>query len=122
MKFKKLILYVLLLTYFCKSIYSYDFVLKEIIDLDAPWGLSFIDDNQLIITEKSGYIKLFNIITHMHHSITLYVFIDLRCIRFEYILIFWRLKCVLKTSTKFGKQLILTKEVIFLVSWTKKID
>ena len=30
MKFKKLILYVLLLTYFCKSIYSYDFVLKEI--------------------------------------------------------------------------------------------
>ena len=31
---------------------------KKLIDLNDPWGSSFIDNNKLIISEKSGKIKL----------------------------------------------------------------
>ncbi len=40
-----------------------DFQLKKIIDLKDPWGSSFIDKNNLIVTEKSGSIKLINVDT-----------------------------------------------------------
>ena len=33
----------------------------KIIDLDKPWGSSFISDNEMIVTEKSGKIKIINI-------------------------------------------------------------
>ena len=38
-----------------------EFVLKKIIDLNNPWGSSFIDEDRLIVTEKSGNIKLVNV-------------------------------------------------------------
>ncbi len=34
---------------------------KKIVDLKDPWGSTFIDENNLLITEKSGVIKLVNI-------------------------------------------------------------
>ena len=33
----------------------------KIVNLKSPWGSTFIDDNNLLITEKSGAIKLVNI-------------------------------------------------------------
>jgi len=35
----------------------------EIVNLNDPWGSSFINNNELIITEKSGKIKIINIAT-----------------------------------------------------------
>ena len=37
--------------------------LKEIQKLDAPWGSTFISDKELLITEKSGKIKLINLVS-----------------------------------------------------------
>ena len=33
----------------------------KIVNLKSPWGSTFIDDNSILITEKSGAIKLINI-------------------------------------------------------------
>ena len=38
-----------------------DFNIKKIIDLNDPWGSSFINEDNLIVTEKSGKIKLINL-------------------------------------------------------------
>ena len=38
-----------------------NFKLEKILDLENPWGSSFIDKDELIITEKSGKIKLINL-------------------------------------------------------------
>ena len=49
------------------STYSISFAdnleFKKIIDLKDPWGSSFINSDELIITEKSGKIKIANIST-----------------------------------------------------------
>ena len=34
---------------------------KKLVDLKDPWGSTFIDENNILITEKSGVIKLINI-------------------------------------------------------------
>ena len=36
---------------------------KKIIDLKGPWGSTFINNKELLITEKSGSIKLINLNT-----------------------------------------------------------
>ena len=50
-----------------------EFILKKIIDLNNPWGSSFIDEDRLIVTEKSGNIKLVNVksknITNIEHNL-----------------------------------------------------
>ena len=38
---------------------SYDFI--QLVSLNEPWGSSFISDEELIITEKTGKIKIVNI-------------------------------------------------------------
>ena len=38
-----------------------EFNLKKIANFNKPWGSSFIDNNNLVITEKSGVIKLINL-------------------------------------------------------------
>ena len=35
--------------------------LPKIVSLEKPWGSSFISNNEMIITEKSGKIKIINI-------------------------------------------------------------
>jgi len=35
--------------------------LKKILPLDEPWGSTFVNNNELLITEKSGKIKLINL-------------------------------------------------------------
>ena len=47
--------------------------LKKILLLDEPWGSTFINNDELLITEKSGNIKLINIqnknIKQIHHNL-----------------------------------------------------
>ena len=57
-KYFSLIIFFLLFT--SKS-YSNNFTLTKIIKLDDPWGSSFINNDEIIITEKSGKIKIVNI-------------------------------------------------------------
>ncbi|MDA7572640.1 PQQ-dependent sugar dehydrogenase [Candidatus Pelagibacter sp.] len=59
---KRKLLYAIVIFFFL-SVNSFAKNLKftKIIDLDKPWGSSFINNNELIISEKSGKIKIVNI-------------------------------------------------------------
>ena len=57
-KYFSLIIFFLL---FASKSYSNNFKLTKIIKLDEPWGSSFINNDEIIITEKSGKIKIVNI-------------------------------------------------------------
>ena len=37
------------------------FKLSKLVELDDPWGASFLNDKELIITEKGGAIKILNL-------------------------------------------------------------
>ena len=58
--FKKIIL-LLIFCFFSSQLHAEKFKLKKIVSLDEPWGSSFINENEIIITEKKGKIKLINI-------------------------------------------------------------
>ena len=45
-------------------IFAENFNLKELINLKSPWGSTFINNEELIITEKGGNIKIVNIINN----------------------------------------------------------
>jgi len=47
--------------FFSSLSYSDDYSLTKITKLDEPWGSTFINDNEIIITEKDGKIKIVNI-------------------------------------------------------------
>ena len=70
---KKIILIFLL---FFNNLHASSFTLKKVInDLKSPWSLSFIDDTKLLITEKSGNIKLLNLkknlVTDIKHNLNI---------------------------------------------------
>jgi len=46
---------------FSSKSFSENFTFKKLADLSDPWGSSFINDQELIITEKTGKIKIVNI-------------------------------------------------------------
>ncbi len=52
---------------------NYEF--QKLVNLKDPWGSTFVDENNLIITEKNGSIKLFNIkskkITSLEHNLNI---------------------------------------------------
>ena len=54
--------YILILFFVTLSSKSFSEYLsfKKIVTLDEPWGSSFINNNELIITEKTGKIKIVN--------------------------------------------------------------
>jgi quinoprotein glucose dehydrogenase len=43
--------------------FSNDYKFTKIIELDEPWGSSFINNDEIIITEKSGKIKIVNFVS-----------------------------------------------------------
>jgi len=55
MAWKRIILFLFI---FSLSAEASEFKINKITDLDAPWGSTFISDKELLITEKSGKIKL----------------------------------------------------------------
>ena len=48
---------------FSTNIYALNFSLNKILNLNQPWGSSFLNENEIIVTEKSGKIKLINLET-----------------------------------------------------------
>ena len=55
---KKLLIILIL---FSTNLYANNFKLKIIKGLDSPGALSFVDEQNLFITEKSGNIKFVNL-------------------------------------------------------------
>ena len=55
------IFFILLVFIFSNIANAKNFNFKKITDLKDPWGSTFIDENNLLITEKGGLIKLINI-------------------------------------------------------------
>ena len=53
--------------------FAENLILKKIVDLNDPWGSTFINNNELLITEKSGKIKLINLnskkISEVNHNL-----------------------------------------------------
>ena len=47
--------------FFSSVSYSDDYSLTEITKLDEPWGSAFISNDEIIVTEKDGKIKIVNI-------------------------------------------------------------
>ena len=62
-KVKKIIYVLILFFVFASKSYSQNFKLEKLVKLDAPWGSSFINDREIIVTEKSGKIKIVNILS-----------------------------------------------------------
>jgi len=55
-------IFFILLTFIFSNIASAENLsFKKLVDLKDPWGSTFIDENNILITEKSGVIKLINI-------------------------------------------------------------
>ena len=59
-KVKRYFLLIIFFLLFASKSYSNNYTFTKIIELDEPWGSSFINDNEIIITEKSGKIKIVN--------------------------------------------------------------
>ena len=58
---KKLFFCLIILFCFSSNSYSKNYKFTKIIELNEPWGSSFISKDELIITEKNGKIKIVNI-------------------------------------------------------------
>jgi len=59
---KKYFLLIIFFLLFASKSYSNNYIFTKIIELDEPWGSSFINNNEIIITEKSGKIKIVNVV------------------------------------------------------------
>ena len=73
LKVKKYFLLIIFFLLFASKSYSNNYKLTKIIKLNEPWGSSFINNNEIIITEKSGKIKIINVfskeITEIKHNL-----------------------------------------------------
>ena len=70
---KALFYLVFLLIFSSSNNYSENYKFTKIIEINEPWGSSFINDNEMIISEKSGKIKIINIknsnVTKVDHNL-----------------------------------------------------
>jgi aldose sugar dehydrogenase len=62
LKVKKYFLLIIFFLFLPSKSYSSNYIFTKIVELDEPWGSTFINNNEIIITEKSGKIKIVNII------------------------------------------------------------
>jgi len=60
---KKYFLLVIFFLLFTSKGYSNNYKFTKIIKLNEPWGSSFINNDEIIITEKSGKIKIVNVVS-----------------------------------------------------------
>jgi len=63
LKVKKYFLLIIFFLLFTSKGYSNNYIFTNIIKLNEPWGSSFINNNEIIITEKSGKIKIINVVS-----------------------------------------------------------
>ena len=68
----KQLLFILIYTY---CFYLYSFTLEKVINLNDGWSIFFLNENNIIITEKKGSIKLFDIknksIKNIEHNLNI---------------------------------------------------
>ena len=66
LSFHKVIKFFLSLIFFfliCSNSFSSNLKFQKIVDLEDPWGSSFINNDEIIVTEKGGKIKIVNVIS-----------------------------------------------------------
>ena len=61
-KVKKLFFVIIFFIFFSTNLFAQNLKFKKLVVLNDPWGSSFLDNKELIITEKSGKIKIINIL------------------------------------------------------------
>ena len=61
LKVKKYIISIFIFFISTNILLADDLSFKKIVNLNDPWGSAFINNNELLITEKSGKIKLINL-------------------------------------------------------------
>ena len=70
---KKILISSLLLILLISNGNSFEIKLSKIVDLENPWGSTFINNDELLVTEKYGSIKLINLknkkVTSINHNI-----------------------------------------------------
>ena len=70
---KKILISCLLLILLISNGNSFEIKLSKLIDLENPWGSTFINNDELLVTEKYGSIKLINLknkkVTSINHNI-----------------------------------------------------
>ena len=70
---KKILISSLLLILLISNGNSFEIKLSKLIDLENPWGSTFINNDELLVTEKYGSIKLINLknkkVTSINHNI-----------------------------------------------------
>ena len=70
---QKVLAVLVLVLFLGTNVFAENLKFTKIINLDKPWGSSFINDNEIIVTEKSGKIKIINIknsnITKVEHNL-----------------------------------------------------
>ena len=75
MKYYLLIFFIFIFS--TKSI-SKDLDFKKIVPLDEPWGASFLNNEEIIVTEKTGAIKIINInnksVKEIKHNLNYFVY------------------------------------------------
>ena len=55
------ILFILIILIFSNIAKAEDLNFEKLVNLKDPWGSTFIDENNILVTEKGGAIKLINI-------------------------------------------------------------
>ena len=60
---KSLLYLLFILIFFSSKSFSENYKFSKIIELNEPWGSSFINNNEIIITEKNGKIKIINVVS-----------------------------------------------------------
>jgi len=57
---KKFLLKIVFFLLVGTNVYAENLKFTKIVSLEKPWGSSFISNNEMIVTEKSGKIKIIN--------------------------------------------------------------
>ena len=74
---KKILISSLLLILLISNGNSFEIKISKLIDLENPWGSTFINNDELLVTEKNGSIKLINLknkkVTSINHNINFLV-------------------------------------------------
>ena len=60
---RKIFLFTFIFLSFTSTLFAENLKFKKIVSLNKPWGSSFISNDEVIITEKGGKIKIINILT-----------------------------------------------------------
>ena len=73
LKVKKVLFLTLLIFFLTSKTFSQNYNFQKLAKLDEPWGSSFVNNDEIIITEKSGKIKIVNIksfrVSEINHNL-----------------------------------------------------